>query len=124
MKTIIAGSRRITDPSLVQKAVGTCGWKITEVVCGEARGVDSLGKIWANNNSIPVASFIPYWGIHGRAAGHIRNAEMAKYADALIAIWDGRSPGTRSMISLAKSHRLRIHVLNIDELKSFINYGT
>lgn len=47
---------------------------------------------------IPVKRFPADWDRHGRAAGPIRNCQMAQYADALIAIWDGKSRGTKNMI--------------------------
>ena len=43
MKTIIAGSRSITDIQLLYDAIRESGFQITEVVCGEARGADRLG---------------------------------------------------------------------------------
>lgn len=44
MKTIIAGSRAIEEYGLVVEAIRQSGLDITEVVCREARGVDTLGK--------------------------------------------------------------------------------
>ncbi len=41
--------------------------------------------------------FPPDWEKHGKAAGPIRNKEMAEYADALLLIWDGKSRGSASM---------------------------
>jgi hypothetical protein len=38
---------------------------------------------------------------------------MAAYADALVAIWDGRSPGTRHMISEAQRRGLAIHLVTV-----------
>lgn len=110
MKTIIAGSRTIVDINIVEKAIKDSGFDITEVVCGEARGVDSLGKKWAIHHNIPVASFPAAWDVHGRSAGFIRNREMAAYGEALIAIWDGKSKGTASMISLANKAGLTVYV--------------
>lgn len=37
------------------------------------------------------------WKAHGKAAGPIRNKQMAEYADALLLIWDGESKGSASM---------------------------
>ena len=42
-----------------------------------------------------------------------RNREMAQYADALIAIWDGDSRGTGSMIKLAQQHGLKVYVFTV-----------
>lgn len=101
MKTIIAGCRNITDPAALEAALGDSGWKadITEVVCGMARGADMLGFDWANQYGIPVAKFPADWERYGKKAGPTRNRQMGDYADALIAIWDGSSPGTMHMIS-------------------------
>lgn len=49
---------------------------------------------------------------HGKMAGPIRNLEMAKYADGLIAFWDGKSRGTRDMITKAKKERLFLRVVD------------
>ena len=42
-------------------------------------------------------TFLPDWKTKGRAAGPIRNKEMAIYADILLLIWDGKSRGSKSM---------------------------
>lgn len=110
MKTIIAGSRSIKDISEVYLAVDKIDWLITEVVSGRAPGVDRLGEQWANDIGVPVKLFPANWAKFGRGAGHIRNAEMAMYADALLALWDGISSGTGNMIDLARAKGLKIYV--------------
>jgi hypothetical protein len=108
MKVIIAGSRTITDQNIVDHAVFNSGLGISEVVCGGARGVDRLGEQWARGCT-PVKIFLADWDTHGKAAGHIRNAEMAAYADALILVWDGESRGSADMLQKAKALGLLIH---------------
>lgn len=110
MKVIIAGSRELNDFLLVQEAVHASTFKITEVVSGTARGVDKQGEAWASLHDIPIKRFPANWKQYGRGAGHIRNAEMAEYADALIAVWDGKSPGTKNMIELARKHNLKVFI--------------
>lgn len=104
MKVVIAGSRTIFDSSVVSKAIENSQFKdkITEVVCGCAVGIDRLGQQWAISNNIPVKEMPADWNTYGRAAGPLRNAQMANYADAAIIIWDGSSPGSRNMISEIK----------------------
>jgi len=99
MKVIIAGSRTCSDHESIIVSIKEADIDITEVVCGEASGADKLGKEWAEKNSIPVKSFPADWNKYGKSAGPIRNKEMAKYADSLIAIWDGSSRGTKNMIN-------------------------
>src|SRR5690606_18107873 len=98
MKIIIAGSRYFTDVQDVRDAAAQCGFDITEVVSGAARGVDQLGEQWAKEHSIRVKQFCADWYEQGLKAGMLRNAAMAGYADGLLAIWDGKSKGTADMI--------------------------
>lgn len=114
MKTIIAGSRGITCPFVVDKAVKLSGFDVTEVVCGGARGVDRLGWQWAVFNYKLIKSFIPDWDGKGKGAGLARNQDMADYADALIAIWDGASRGTRDMIDRAQKKGIKVYVYRTD----------
>ena len=97
IRVIVAGSRDITDSDFIFRTIDKHFPEIDEVVSGAARGVDSFGEIWADANHIPYVQFKPDWSI-GRQAGFLRNTEMAAYADALIAIWDGESRGTAHMI--------------------------
>jgi hypothetical protein len=99
MKVIIAGSRSILDKWTIVEAVGATDWIIDEVVSGGAVGVDRLGEEWAATHNIPVRQFIAEWDRYGKAAGIYRNNDMAQYADALIAVWDGKSRGTLHMIN-------------------------
>lgn len=110
MRTIIAGSRDIEDYDLVREAIQESGFEITEVVCGKARGVDTLGERWAKEKGIHVAYHPADWEKHGKAAGPIRNRQMAQNADALIAVHDGISPGTRNMIEEARKRGLKVYI--------------
>lgn len=98
MRVIIAGSREITDYSFVASVIKRCGFNITEVVSGTAHGVDRLGEQWAVQNNVPIKYMPPDWNLHGKAAGPIRNKEMAEYADAAVIIWNGESAGTKNML--------------------------
>lgn len=107
MKVIIAGTRYkdkvnkipFNDYKLVIEAIQRSGLEITEVVCGMAIGVDKLGEQWAIANNVSIKEMPANWNTHGKAAGPIRNREMAEYADAAIIIWDGVSSGSRNMIN-------------------------
>lgn len=105
MKVIIAGSRDITDYSLLERVVDRaliewCADKtsIDFVVCGCAHGVDRLGEQWAKSNGVRVIRMPADWVTYGKVAGYVRNAEMAHYGTHLVAIWDGASKGTQNMI--------------------------
>lgn len=101
MRVIIAGSRSITDPTLIPLVVRCSGFLITEVVCGGAKGVDTLGQLWAIENQKAVKLFPADWHRNQVRAGFIRNIEMLQYCNAVIAIWDGQSRGTKHLIEQA-----------------------
>lgn len=119
MKTIIAGTRTATRRNVFD-AIKACSFtsEISIVVSGCNKvegpngitGADFYGEIWAKMNFKPVAEFPADWNTHGKAAGPIRNAEMADYADALILVWDGKSRGSRDMLQKAKAKGLRCFV--------------
>jgi len=113
MKTIIAGSRTITDFNELLKAIKDSKFDISEVVSGTARGVDLMGEKWAEWSDTPLKRFPAEWDRWRKQAGFMRNTEMANYADALIAVWDGESKGTKNMIDTAKRYGLKVFVRNI-----------
>jgi len=102
MKVVIAGSRNFPEDlesyKILLETIKLSGYTITDVVCGKARGVDSLGEKYARVSNLGLIEMPADWNKHGKAAGPIRNAEMAKIADAAIVLWDGSSPGSKNMI--------------------------
>lgn len=109
MNVIIAGSRTVTNYDIA-KAVKNSHFTVTAVICGDAKGVDTLGNKWAEENNIPVVHFPADWKTYGKVAGHVRNREMAVYSQALILIWDGISSGSKNMLKLANEYGLQIHI--------------
>ena len=111
MKTIIAGSRTATYSQTIDAILSRpMPWNITEVVSGSCCGASRNGEHWADDLAIPVQRFPADLRANGNAAGPIRNRQMAEHADALIAVWDGESSGTKNMIMEAKRRGLRVHI--------------
>jgi hypothetical protein len=71
---------------------------LPEIISGGAYGVDFCAEVFATRRNLPFTIFKAEWDTYGKRAGFIRNAQMAEYADALIAVWDGSSRGTAHMI--------------------------
>ena len=114
MKVIVAGSRTIGDYDLVEKAILDSGFEIDEIVWGCAPGVDTLAKIYADNNSLPHRPFPADWIKYGRKnAGKIRNQEMADYADALVAVRQDKSGGTTDMMKRMKTAGKPVFLVDI-----------
>jgi len=114
-KVIIAGSRTIKAPELVKECIKNSGFILTSIVCGGAEGVDKIAENWAKENSIPCQVFLPDYSEYDRAAPIIRNIEMLKEGEALIAIWDGFSHGTKHMITRATKMGMPMKVWEVSK---------
>lgn len=104
----------MTDYGLLRAAMIQSGlWKRykkgLEIVSGMAKGVDALGVQFAEANGLVLHKFHPDWNTLGKRAGIVRNAEMADFADGLLALWDGVSPGTKHMIEDARKKKLDVY---------------
>jgi hypothetical protein len=80
--------------------------EITTVLCGMAKGADTFGEETARELVLNVEYFPANWLDQGKAAGPLRNEEMAKNADICI-LFPGGS-GTRDMKRRAEAHGLKI----------------
>ena len=130
MKVVISGSRTITDIKLIEMSVAESGFDVSEVISGGAKGVDTLAVEWAVKNDIPVEVFEAAWDFldhpdaliktsswgkkYDARAGLRRNELIAVHSDALIAIWDGKSKGTKHMIKMARKRDLPIFIYRTD----------
>ena len=131
MRVIIAGCRTFTPEQERHEALfaqldeiikkyNTKSEKI-RIISGHASGADHLGELYANSRNYVLNLFPADWAQFGRSAGPRRNEQMAQYASALpdtvqsllIAYWDGKSAGTKSMIDLARRHNIPIHIIHI-----------
>lgn len=110
MRVIIAGSRTITNAHIVSVILNTAPFMITTILSGCAPGPDTFAIEFGRWNEIEVEKYPADWANKGIHAGLIRNNEMAKKADALIAIWDGKSKGTYHMIKAALHRKLSVYV--------------
>ena len=131
-KVIIAGGRKYDDYNTLRTECDKIlSRKFADpecevvVVSGGATGADALGEQYASERGLIIERHPADWKKNGRAAGPIRNAEMADISDALIAFWDGQSRGTKSMIDLAKRKGLQVAIvrydlMNEDDLKDLL----
>jgi hypothetical protein len=103
-----------------------------EIISGKANGADTLGERFADKYGIAIKPFPADWNDfsepcvvkynkfgkpYNALSGNNRNKAMADYAfsgnpGVLIAFWDGKSPGTKNMIDLAKTRDLLVYTFN------------
>lgn len=107
MKIAFVGSRTFCDEQLVRHMVNkymipSSGQvPYNEFVSGGAIGPDTWAWDEARKIGVICWVFPPDWIKHGKSAGFIRNKEIVRQADVILAFWDGKSSGTKSTIDLA-----------------------
>ena len=123
MKLGITGSRSITQFDFIpyftmqDKAFrdfcrqhGLGRRKITMVITGGAKGIDTLAFQTAEAAGIRNLQFLPdrkkFPGRLVSKAFQERNRQIVNNCDILLAVWDGRSRGTENTLSYArKTHK-------------------
>lgn len=120
IRIIIAGGRDFSNYSLLKQSVDTIVKNFHNenltIISGTARGADTLGEQYAEEQNLSIRRFPADWDTYGKNAGSIRNAQMATYASEgakgiLIAFWDGKSKGTKNMINEASNKGLIIKIV-------------
>ena len=76
--------------------------KVTQVVTGGARGIDSYGIRFAKKYQRPLTIFQPEYSKYGRSAPLIRNIDIVRIADLIVAFPSKNSRGTYHAIREAK----------------------
>lgn len=115
----MAGSRYHFPSDIeIDNAILDSGFHVTEIVSGMSGGVDLAAVEWAERRDVSWQPFYAAWDFWRRQgnsmiAGPERNGRMAEYGDALVALWDGRSTGTKDMIEQARQKRLPVHVVTL-----------
>jgi hypothetical protein len=117
MNVLVCGSRDIEDKSVVYEALANAPWEPDVLVHGDAVGVDKIADRYARVHSIDRdVHEIPEWVWQkvGPRAGPMRNAYMIEQANAVIAVWDGDSTGTKDAMQQAESEGLPVYKVVCD----------
>lgn len=117
-RVIIAGGRDydwrrgVHRCNMILKRLCNDDKSLVELVTGTAKGADQIPYLLAQKYGWAYPKEFPAdWDRHGKAAGYIRNKEMAHQGTHLIAFWDGKSKGTKHMIDLARICKLKVKVI-------------
>ncbi len=85
---------------------------ITKIISGGASGADKIAEIFASKFNIPIEVIVPDWESN-KNAGVIRNTDIIKKSDYVIAFWDGKSKGTLDSINKAKRFNKKLFIINV-----------
>ena len=116
MRVIVCGTRGYVDNSVqyaLREALQDL-WPIDEIIHGDCpNSADELASQYAHEYGIVEWAYPADWEGHGKAAGFMRNFEMAKIenVDECIAIWDGKSRGTEHMIKAAVQKGIFVRII-------------
>lgn len=110
-RVIVSGGRDLHDYDYFRPRLYKVLTKLFSLNCtivhGCADGTDTLAERFRKLENLPVDKFPAKWNEHGRKAGPLRNIEMGDAgADLLVSFWDGKSTGTRHMISVAATRMI------------------
>jgi len=86
---------------------------VTEIVSGGAKGIDTDAENFAKENNIKTTVFLPDYSRYGRGAPILRNYQIVDYADEVLAFWDGKSKGTKSVIDYCKKQDKKVTVVEM-----------
>lgn len=111
MKLGVIGSRNFTDTEYAEKCINEIRevYNFTSLISGGARGADHMAEVYSAKHNIPIKLFLPDWNKYGKAAGFLRNTDIVKSSDIILAFWDGKSRGTLDSLRKAvKLHKIII----------------
>lgn len=104
MKVAIIGSRDLQIEDL-ERFLPT---STTEIVSGGARGIDTCAKNYAIKKGIKLTEFKPDYRRYGKGAPLKRNLQIIDYSDVVVALWNGKSTGTKFVINNCPKEKLML----------------
>jgi hypothetical protein len=105
----VTGGRHYKDEAHVFEVLNEYTKRSLVLILGDATGVDTFARTWAENNGIPHTIHYADWDKHGKAAGPLRNKRMLEQANMLLAFSGGK--GTENCISQAKKAGIKVRMI-------------
>ena len=112
MRVAVIGSR-----SLKIDLEGLIPKEATAIISGGAVGIDTNAKEYAIRHNLELIEFLPDYEKYARYAPLKRNDQIIESADLVIAIWEGKSKGTKYVIDKCEKQNKRIKVILCESRK-------
>lgn len=120
MRVMVSGARIANCPpnvgGIVQKELDELKAEYHDLflILGDASGVDSIAKNWAEINKVSHVVLYADWDGMGRSAGHRRNRQMIlEGPDLLLAFPSEESKGTINAINQAEEFGIHVRRVSI-----------
>jgi len=122
-KIAVIGSRKITDKQMIYNNLNylintLLKWNKIQlnkliIVSGKAIGVDRIAMQYAIDNNLIDWNILADWDKYGKRGGMLRNPNIIKHSDRIIAFQLDNSKGTQNGIDHAMKMNKKIHVISI-----------
>jgi hypothetical protein len=110
VRVLVCGGRDYDDKDYVFRQLDRlhAAKGVECIIHGNARGADSLAKLWAITRGIPHLPYPADWNTHGKSAGPIRNREMLADSkpDGVVAFPGGK--GTSDMVTISRAAGVKV----------------
>lgn len=109
-RVLVCGGRDYQDARAVDAALSALeAWLGPFVlICGDARGADSLAADWSLQRGRPTIKMPAAWKALSRRAGHVRNGWMLEHTGPTYAVAFPGGAGTQDMIAQAEAAGLTV----------------
>lgn len=115
MVICVCGGRKFARWALVHSVLDRLvkmRGKPTLVIHGGAHGADAIAHDWARKHFVEVKVYRADWDLHGRAAGPIRNRQMAAHPGLELVVAFPGAKGTANMIE--ETRKAGVEVIEVD----------
>lgn len=125
MNITISGSRDFPDRERVFATLDAFKTEhpFDKMFAGGARGVDRFAEEWALFHQVPCTVVPAQWAMFGKRAGYMRNIKMLEQSDALLAIFDTLTPGTKHAVTHAFKMSLTVYRPIFDETGAVVRFA-
>lgn len=110
MRVLVCGGRNFDDQLMFNTFMDAVHEKyiVTVIIEGEARGADTMARLWAENRMVECIKFPAKWSEYGKAAGPMRNKQMLDAGrPELVVAFPGGS-GTAHMVRIATEAKIPV----------------
>lgn len=108
MKVLICGGRDYVGYHDLEVAMSKLPFKVTVVVHGDAKGADTMGKMWAMSNGIFAVGIPALWDAHKNGAGPKRNQAMIDIMSPEYCVALPGGNGTDDMVIRCEKHNIPV----------------
>ena len=102
MNLLVCGGRDYSDALSLHEYLDSLELTDVVLICGLARGADSLAKEWAEENGYPVKEYPALWDVYGKSAGYVRNKLMLDDGKPVLVVAFPGGKGTAMMVDIAR----------------------